>query len=235
MEVVNCSIPYITTPVPALPIYDGSHNPIGAAIGSAGADYAKGVAHLNYGRGNRTGLRGTTLTSSFPDFNGNNPINVNDQMWNDNLDPLCSVVRNDSGVCIITVPATAVAAAGAGHIALGNMPGGYCFTEMILDVTTGFSGAAVTGIKASLGQDVGAADDFLLAASISSPGQIGVASADRGTLWDAGRFIVPFTYGGVSSPIGILKITVTGGSIADINVGSLNVYLQFQRLKVPTS
>lgn len=231
-NIIACQFPYNTTPIFNLPVYDGSNNILGAALGTAGTDYAKSVDQHVYARGNLTGLRISNYNQLLPDFDGTNVINQRDQLWNDNATAGLTYLRNDTGVAIIAVPAAAIAAQGAGVVALGSMPPGYKFTECIVDVTTLFSGPAVTGIKAAIGNnDVGAPyDDILLAGAIDATGQFGLLGADRGAGWDSNRYIVtPFDGG--SQPYIVLKCSVTGGLVTDINAGSLNVYLQFQRLK----
>jgi hypothetical protein len=211
---------------------DGSNNPIGTDLGGT-FDYARSTSHQVYARGNRAGLFGSDLNEVLPDFDGLNIINTRDQMWTNSLaasSPDCTALRNDGGVYIVTVPAVTVAGATLGVVDLGQMPAGYRFTDAILDVTTLFAGPAVTGIKASLGIEGGAADSFLLAASIEATGQIGLLSADRGAGWEADRYIIPF--GASPAPRLVMTVSVTGGAISDINAGSLHVYMQFQRLKV---
>ena len=223
----NCSFPYITTAISAVPIYDGNSNPICPGLGGT-FDYARSVRHLLYVRGIRTGLSGSDIDVALPDNNGVNIQNAHDQLWTDNLATTCTVLRNDTGVAIITVPFAAAVAAGVGTVRLSDPPAGYRFTEAIIDVTTLFAGPGVTGIEASLGTSTTAVDSLLLGASIEATGQIGMDVADRGTAWNGDRYIIPFG----TSPSLNMKFTVSGGNIADINAGSLNLYLQFQRIKV---
>ncbi len=224
----NNAFPYISTPIVAVPVYDGSNNPIGASVGRAGTDYAKSVSHLLYCRGNRTGVFGSDIDQVLPDFNGRNIINTRDQLWNDNLATTCTTLRNDTGVAIITVPFAAAVAAGVGSVRLSDPPAGYRFTEAIIDVTTLFAGPGVSGIEASLGTSTTTATSILLSANIETTGQIGMDIADRGAGWNGDRYIIPFG----TSPSLEMKFTVSGGLLANINAGSLNVYLQFQRLKL---
>ncbi len=223
-----CDFAYNATLITAVPIYDGSDNPLGVGIGGV-YDYARSVPHMIYCRGNRTGLFGADIDKALPDFEGVNVINARDQFWTNYIASGCTVTRNDTGVYIITVPAAVVAAAGATPIRIGDMYAGMRLSDAIIDVTTLFSGPGVTGIEVSLGNSEVAVDDILLSASVETVGQIGLVAADRGTSWEADRYIIPFD---AATPELHLTCTVSGGTQGAINAGSLNVYLQFQRLKV---
>lgn len=224
--VKHCTFPYVTTPITATPIYDGS-NPICPGVGGV-FDYARSVGNALYTRGNRTGLFGSDIDDFLPDVNGVNVQNSRDQFWTNYNASGCTVIRNDSGVYIITVPAAAIAASAGAQMRIGDMYPGMRVTDALIDVTTLFSGPGVTGIEVQLGNGDITDDDILLSASVEATGQIGLLAADRGAGWEADRYIVAFN---APSPLLTLKCTVSGGSIASINAGSLNVYVQFQRLK----
>ncbi len=222
----NAAFPYNTTPIHRVPVYDGSHNPIGAQLGRSGTDFAKNLPHKVYCRGNRTGLFGSNTDEPLPDFNGENVISIRDQFWNDNLDAGCTVLRNDNGVVAIVVPASVLAAAATSHVRLGQVIAGYVITDVWMDVTTLFSGPAVVSPQASIGLLIGE-DDVLTAQAIDATAVYGVASADRGTAWDANRIVVP-PHGATSDLT--LKCTVGGGLASSINAGSLTLYVEHHRL-----
>jgi hypothetical protein len=228
--------PYITTPIVSIPVYDGSNNLIGAAIGPASTDFAKNYETTVTGIGNVTGLFGATYDVNLPDFFGNNPIYQNDQMQNDGVNTATgiTVLRNDGGVYIITVPAAAVGVV-TNPIALCYLSPGYVLEDLVIDVTTGFSGPGVTGPKFEVGLSTGGAADLMLAESVSSTGQIGIDTTQRGSAWSGGRYIqLPLDPSNVSSGSIIqLTTTVTGGSVSSINAGSATIYFKHKRWRLP--
>lgn len=228
--ITGCQFPYISTPILSVPVFDGSNNPVGAAIGPNNADFSKNFAHLITAVGNRTGLFGSDINVPLPDFFGVNPIFQNDQLLNDNNSSGLTVNRNDGGVYIVTAPAAAIAASAGGHLRIGFLPNGFILEDAVIDVTTGLSGSGVSGIKLSLGTESGTATDFLDAEAASSAGQIGVDETQRGTAWNGDRVVrTPLNPGTPTGDYVHLVCTVTGGAVSGITAGSATVYLQIKR------
>jgi hypothetical protein len=225
VSVEHCTFAYNTTVPTGVPIYDGSNNPIWGSNASDNTDYPKTTSHKVSAKGCSTGLWGSNINVQLPDFSCSDQIVTRDQLWTNNNAAGLTVVRNANGVYIVTVPAAAVAAAVGGLLQLCCLPAKFKLLDCIMDVTTLFSGPGVSGITAQVGIEGVALDALLTSQALNATGQHGVDPADYGASLTTGRYVTWTT-----SPYLRLKVAASGGSIANINAGSLTIYLHHKRL-----
>ncbi len=233
VNIISCSFPCTTTPVDGVPLYDGSNNPIFGTLGSAGTDFAKGRQHKTFAQGCSTGIYGANITTQLLDFTGAEYTSLLDQFLNDYIPASCTVIRNGDGHYALIVPAAAVAAGSSGATSLvriwemADVPHRVKLTDIIMDVTTLFSGPGVSGISASIGGGGAyAVNGMLQSQPIDTVATYGLDPTERGPEWQGDRWIPWDT---VVAPV-YLTITASGGTLTNVNAGSMTLYFESARL-----
>lgn len=227
LDLVNVRFPCTTTVITGVPVYDGSGNPLWASLAKDDSDYAKTVSHKLYARGIKTGIFGGDINISLPDFHGCDNIITRDQLWTNSSATGLTIVRNANGVYVVTVPYSVVVAAGAGGgVVIFDLPLKTVLTNVVLDVTTLFAGAGVSGITGEIGIQSGDTDVLLLSASLESAAQFGIDSAELGIGFTSGRYFGSWT----THQRIQFKVSASGGSVTGLTSGSATIYIESHRL-----
>lgn len=226
---------YNSTQLTAVPIYDGSNNPIG---GGGDADYARNVGHRLEARNNVCGPVGGNKNIPLPDVNGDDIPNLREQMKTDGNTSGITIVRNANGNYVVTVPFGVFRTAPSGEVVIGELQLKSKESECILDTTVAFTGPSGTvQIRAGISIPAGAyADDSLILAHDvkSAPVRKGIADADKGvslalatSVNGRGEYFGAWTGSGHSIK---LKMILGAGALTDLVAGSITAYITHARV-----